>query len=62
MSIERCTKHDRTYDSDFCECCPDCERSADWEIDMALAEAKFVPTEIWETKEERVLMLDEVVS
>jgi len=48
MSIERCEIHDETYDSDFVECCPDCERSGSWDADVELAESMFsTPEPTW---------------
>lgn len=39
MSIERCHRHDESYDTDFTECCPRCERSPDFDADVAAFEA-----------------------
>lgn len=38
MSIERCCKHDLSYDTDFIEECPACERE-DFEANVTAAEA-----------------------
>ena len=42
MSIQRCHIHDETYDTDFCEDCPRCEKAADWNADVELAERLMV--------------------
>ena len=39
MSLMRCTKHDETYDTDFHECCPKCERDPLFDADVAMAES-----------------------
>lgn len=62
MSIERCEIHDETYDSDFVECCPDCERSASWDADVELAESMFSLPFVYETPHDDAVKLLEVQS
>lgn len=40
MSIERCHRHDRSYDTDFETRCPHCDE--DFDDDVAIADSMFV--------------------
>jgi hypothetical protein len=62
MSIARCMKHDRSYDTDFVEFCPDCERSGLWDADVELAESMFSLPFVYETPHDDAVKLLEVQS